>query len=283
MADIRGVGKPISYAEDNPITGWVENLRRSREAMKREPRDQAERELLGRWLAYRGRDELEETVGIACYACAHFDMDHEWRYLLTDHIRTEAGHGWGYIKQGDAIDPSRDHSRPDPEFVEQYGLLPRVEHRAIQQRDLLSYIFAGNLWPYGHVTAASIQSILITTPRVLDFEERVVQAEERGHHDALLQKIHDYVWELIDRYSEGYVRTRIAEIDAEALNSRSRTVFDPPRREFLKKYFNTTCENAARFPEWRDYLYLNVLGFPAEPVYIKNWPAEVPQPTPVAA
>lgn len=283
MADIRGVGKPISYSEDNPITGWVENLRRSREAMKREPRDQAERELLGRWLAYRGRDELEETVGLACYACAHFDMDHEWRFLLTDHIRTEAGHGWGYIKQADAIDPSRDHSQPDPEFVEQYGLLPRVEHRAIQQRDLLSYIFAGNLWPYGHVTAASIQSILITTPRVLDFEERVVQAEERGHHDALLQKIHDYVWELIDRYGETYVRRRIAEIDAEALNSRSRTVFDPPRREFLKKYFNTTCENAARFLEWRDYLYLNVLGFAAEPVYIKNWPAEVPQPTPVAA
>lgn len=283
MADIRGVGKPISYSEDNPITGWVEGLRRSREAMKREPGDQAERELLGRWLAYRGRDELEETVGLACYACAHFDMDHEWRYLLTDHIRTEAGHGWGYIKQADAIDPSRDHSQPDPEFVEQYGLLPRVEHRAIQQRDLLSYIFAGNLWPYGHVTAASIQSILITTPRVLDFEERVVQAEERGHHDALLQKIHDYVWELIDRYGETYVRRRIAEIDAEALNSRSRTVFDPPRREFLKKYFNTTCENAARFLEWRDYLYLNVLGFAAEPVHIKNWPAEVPQPTPVAA
>ena len=283
MADIRGVGKLISYSEDNPISGWVDDLRKGRDALKREPRDDAERELLGRWLGYRGRDELAETVGLACYAYSHFDLDSEWQYLLTDHIRTEAGHGWGYIKQGDQIDPERDHSRPDPEFVEQYGLLPRVEHRAIQQRDMLSYIFAGNLWPYGHVTAASIQSITITTPRVLDFEERVVQAEERGHHDALLQKIHDYVWQLIERYGEGYVRRHIAEIDAEALNSRSRTVFDPPRREFLKKYFNTTVENVQRFQEWREYLYLNVLGFPAEPVYIRNWPAEYPQPTRAAA
>lgn len=283
MADIRGVGKPITYAEDNPISGWVENLRKQRDALKREPKDDAERELLGRWLGYRGRDELDETVGLACHAYAHFDIDHEWKYLLTDHIKTEAGHGWGYIRQADLIDPERDHSRPDPDFAQDYGLLPRVEHRAIQQRDMLSYVFAGNLWPYGHVTAASIQSILITTPRVLDFEENVVQAEERGHHDALLQKIHDYVWQIIDRYGESYVRKRIAEIDAEALNSRSRTIFDPPRREFLRKYFNTTIDNVARFPEWREYLYESVLGFPAEPVHIKNWPQGIPQPTAAAA
>lgn len=283
MVDIRGVGRPISYSDDNPITERVETLRKQRDVLKREPRDQAERELLGRWLGYRGRDELEEIVGLACYAYSHFEMDPEWRYQLTDHIRTEAGHGWGYIKQADAVDPTRDHSQPDPEFAHQYGLWPRVEHRALQQRDLLSYVFAGNLWPYGHVTAASIQSILITTPRVLDFEERVVQAEERGHHNALLQKIHDYVWELIARYGEAPVRKRIAEIDATALNSRSRTIFDPPRREFLRKYFNTTIDNVAQFHEWREYLYLNVLGFAPEPVHIKNWPAEIPQPTPVAA
>ncbi len=283
MADICGVGRPISYAEDNPITEWVEKLRKGRDTLKREPRNQEERELLGRWLGYRGRDELSETVGLACYAYSHFDMDYQWRFLLTDHIRTEAGHGWGYIKQGDFIDPSRDHSLPDPEFVETHGLLFRAEHRAIQQRDLLSYIIAGNLWPYGHVTAASIQSIVITTPRVLDFEERVVQAEERGHHDALLQKIHDYVWELIERYGEEPIRKRIAAIDAEALNSRSRTIFDPPRREFLRKHFNVPLENVTKFHEWREYLYLNVLGFPAEPVSIKNWPAEIPQPVPVAA
>ena len=59
------------------------------------------------------------------------------------------------------------------------------------KRDFLSYIFSGNLWPYGHCTAVSIQSIQITTPKLLDFEERVVHAEERSHHDAILQKIHD--------------------------------------------------------------------------------------------
>ena len=50
MTDIQGVGKPISYSEDNPVSAWVENLRKSLDAEKREPRDQAERELLGRWL-----------------------------------------------------------------------------------------------------------------------------------------------------------------------------------------------------------------------------------------
>jgi hypothetical protein len=285
MADIRGVGKPITYSDDNPISGWVDDLRRQRNALKREPRDAEERERLARWLGYRGRDELECIVGSATYAFTHFgaELDSEWRYILADHIRTEAGHGWGYIQQANRIDPSRDHAQPDPEFVAQYGLTPRLEHQELMRRDFLSFLIAGNLWPYGHVTAATIQSILITTPQVLDFEHRVVEAEERGHHDAALQKIHDYVWQLIDRYGEAPIRKRIAEIDAAALNARSRTIFDPPRREFLRKYFNTTFENVQRFHEWREYLYLNVLGFPPEPVYIRNWPPEYPQPVPQAA
>jgi len=278
MADIRGVGKQITYRDDNPISGWVDELRKKRDAQKREPKDDAERKLLARWLGYRGRGELESIVGSACYAYSHFEMDYEWRYLLTDHIRTEAGHGWGYIQQGNALDPSRDHSRPDPDFDREYGLTPRFEHLQLMKRAFLSYIIAGNLWPYGHCTAATIQSILITTPKVLDFEERVVHAEERGHHDAILQKLHDYVWELIGEYGEAPIRKKIAEIDAKALNSGSRTIFDPPRREFLRKYFNVPLENVRKFHEWREYLYLNVLGFPPEPVYIENWPEEIPQP-----
>ncbi len=279
MADIRGVGKKISYSEANPITAWLEEFRKKRDGLKREPKDDAERELLARWLAYRGRDELESIVGSACYAYAHFDMDHEWRFLLADHIRTEAGHGWGYIQQANALDPRRDHSQPDPEFERQYGLLPRVEHTQLLRRDFLSYILAGNLWPYGHCTAVTIQGILISTPRVLDFEERVVHAEERGHHDAILQKIHDYVWELIEEYGEAPIRRKIAGIDSKALNNRCRTIFDPPRREFLRRHFNVPVDNAQKFHEWREYLYLNVLGLSPEPVYIENWPKEIPQPT----
>jgi hypothetical protein len=50
-----------------------------------------------------------------------------------------------------------------------------------------------------------------------------------------------------------------------------------------KKRISTTTgaaalENMQKFPEWREYLYLNVLGFPPEPVYIENWPQEIPQP-----
>ena len=112
MADIKGVGKKIT-CEDNPTTAWLEEFRRRRNASKREPQDDGERELLARWLAYRGRDELESIVGSACYAYSHFDMDSEWRYLLADHIRTEAGHGWGYIQQGNALDSRRDHAKPD--------------------------------------------------------------------------------------------------------------------------------------------------------------------------
>jgi hypothetical protein len=278
MADIRGVGKKITYSEDNPISAEIEALRKSRDNIKRPPKDDEERERLARWLAHRGRDELEVTVGTACYAMAHFEMDSEWRYFLAEHAGTEAGHGWGYIRQANAIDPSRDHSKPDPEFERQYGLTPRIEHHQIMKRDFLSYIFSGNLWPYGHVTAASIQSIQITTPKLLDFEERVVHAEERSHHDAILQKLHDYVWEQIEIWGEAPIRRRIGEIETQALNSRPRTVFDPPRREFLRKYFNVPVENVRKFPAWREYLYLNVLGFPPEPVYIENWPAEIPQP-----
>jgi hypothetical protein len=286
MPNLRGVGKPITYSDDNPIEAWIEEQRKQREKLKREPANDEERILLARWLGYRGRDELESIVGAACYAFTHFasDLDSEWRLLLADHIRTEAGHGWGYIQQANRLDPSRDHSQPDPEFVQQYGLWPRglgtapLTHWQIQTRDFLSYLIAGNLWPYGHCTALTIQSIAITTPAVLDFEERVVHAEERGHHNAILQKIHDYVWSLIERYGEEPIRRRIAQIDAEALNAGSRIIFDPPRRDFLRRYFNVPVYNATKFFEWRQYLYENVLGFPPEPVTIKYWPADVPLP-----
>ncbi|HLG70421.1 MAG TPA: hypothetical protein VK009_08370 [Chloroflexota bacterium] len=280
MANLAGVGTPITYDDDNPISEWVESLRHSRDAIKREPKDDAERKLLARWLAYRGRDELETIVGAACYAYTHFagELDSEWRLLLADHIRTEAGHGWGYIQQGNALDPSYDHAAPDPEFVEEHGLLPRTEHWQLITRDFLSYLIAGNNWPYGHCTAATIQSIKITTPKVLDFEERVVHAEERGHHNAALQKIHDYVWSLVERYGLDYVKKRVADIDAASLNARSRAVFDPPRRDFLRKYFDVPLDNVTKFYEWRRYLYLNVLGWEPEPVSIRTWPEEVPLP-----
>ena len=198
-------------------------------------------------------------------------------------MRTEAGHGWGYIKQGDLVDPSVDHSKPDADFSREYGVYPRHDHWEVMTRDFLSYLIAGNLWPYGHITASTIQSIVVTTPKVLDFEERVVHAEERGHHDAALQKLHDYVWGLIERYGESSVRKRIAEIDAAALNSGSRICFDPPRRDFLQKYFDVPVENASRFYDWRRYLYLNVLGWEPEAVHINDWPKEVPQPDLLAA
>ena len=285
MADLSGVGTPITYTDDNHVSQWIEDFRKRRDSVKREPRDDQERRLLGRWLGYRGRAELEGIVGSACYAFSHFagEIDSEWRLLLADHIRTEAGHGWGYIKQGDAIDPSIDHSLPDPDFSREYGVSPRQDHWQIMTRDFLSYLIAGNLWPYGHCTAATIQSIVITTPKVLDFEERVVHAEERGHHDAALQKLHDYVWSLIERYGEGYVKARVAEIDAAALNAGSRVVFDAPRRDFLRKYFDVPVENASKFFEWRRYLYLNVLGWEPEPITIREWPQDVPVPAQQAA
>ena len=42
--------------------------------------------------------------------------------------------------------------------------------------------------------------------------------------------------------------------------------------------FDVTIENVRKFHEWREYLYLNVLGFPPEPVFIRAWPEEIPQP-----
>ncbi len=285
MADIRGVGIPITYSDDNPIEHWMNDFRKQRERLKRKPKDDAERRLLARWLGYRGRDELESIVGSATYAYTHFagELDSEWRLLLADHIRTEAGHGWGYIKQGDMLEPSTDHGLPDPEFTREYGVYPRQDHWQIMTRDFLSYLISGNLWPYGHCTAATIQSIVVTTPKLLDFEERVVHAEERGHHDAALQKLHDYVWMLIERYGEEYVKRRVADIDAAALNAGSRVCFDPPRRDFLRKYFDVPVENAGMFFEWRRYLYLNVLGWEPEPVQIRDWPREVPAPQQLAA
>jgi len=285
MADVSGVGTPITYSDNNPVGQWMDRKRKERESLKREPQDDEERRLLGRWLGYRGRDELEGIVGSACYAYTHFagELDSEWRLLLADHIRTEAGHGWGYIKQGDAVDAAIDHSQPDSEFTREYGVYPRQDHWQLITRDFLSYLIGGNLWPYGHCTALTIQSICITTPKVLDFETRVVEAEERGHHDAALQKLHDYVWSLIERYGETYVKKRIAEIDAAALNSGSRVCFDPPRRDFLRKYFDVPVENAGKFFEWRRYLYLNVLGWEPEPVVIRDWPKDIPIPQQLAA
>ncbi|MGH7845871.1 MAG: hypothetical protein ACREQW_11975 [Candidatus Binatia bacterium] len=88
MADIRGLRKTITYSDDNPISEWIEELREKRRAEKREPKNEAERKLLAQWLGFRGRAELDDIVGTACYAYSHFDMDPEWRYLLADHIRT---------------------------------------------------------------------------------------------------------------------------------------------------------------------------------------------------
>src|SRR4051794_41474813 len=81
MTDLRGVGRPITYDDDNPLTQWTDELRKVRYAQKREPQEQAERELLGRWMGFRGRWELEHIVAAGCYAYANFtdDLDTEWR------------------------------------------------------------------------------------------------------------------------------------------------------------------------------------------------------------
>ena len=52
MADIRGVGKQITYSDDNPISQWIEELREKRKAQKREPRNEAERKLLAQARAH---------------------------------------------------------------------------------------------------------------------------------------------------------------------------------------------------------------------------------------
>src|SRR4051794_10442646 len=104
MPNIAGVGTPITFSQDNSISQSIETLRKQYGGARREPKTPEERQLLARWLAYRGRDELECIVGSACYAYSHFasEIDSEWRLLLSDHIRTEAGHGWGYIQQANA-------------------------------------------------------------------------------------------------------------------------------------------------------------------------------------
>ena len=83
---------------------------------------------------------------------------------------------------------------------------------------------------------------------------------------------------LAEKYGLDSTKKRVAEIDAASLNARSRAVFDPPRREFLRKYFDVPLDNVTKFFEWRRYLYLNVLGWEPEPVSIRTWPESVPVP-----
>ncbi|HZA55051.1 MAG TPA: hypothetical protein VE616_12440 [Candidatus Udaeobacter sp.] len=74
MADIRGVGKKITYSEDNAISAELEEFRKKRDAVKREPKDDAERELLARWLGHRGRDEsfCGNTLTSRLRTCGNF-------------------------------------------------------------------------------------------------------------------------------------------------------------------------------------------------------------------
>lgn len=275
MADIRGTGKPITYSEENPILDRVRSWRNKRMEQAHEPRDAAERTLLAGWMGYRGREEILEIVGAASYALSHFDMDMEWRHLIADHIAEECGHGWNFIQLGNKLDPATDHAQDDPAFAERYALAGRPGHRRILQRDFLSYLFAGNLWVYGHVTASARFPLLSSRP-IVHYQVTDQLAGEEQHHYVILQKIHDYVWDLIEHYGEAPVRQRIGEIDAEALNNRSRTIWDPPTRDFLLKHMECSLEMAPLFLDWREYLYLNVLGFEPEPVTIREWPAGIP-------
>jgi len=281
VADLRDVGTPITYTEDNDLLRGVRAWRSERMASAHEPRDDAERLLLAGWLGYRGREEIREIVGAANYAMAHFDMDMEWRHMIADHIAEECSHGWNFIQLANKLDSSRDHTKDD-DFAQRYGLEDRAGHRRLLQRDFLSYLFAGNLWVYGHVTASCRIPLLSSRP-VVHYQVTDQLAGEEEHHFVILQKIHDYVWELIDRYGESYVRKRIAETDAEALDNRSRSLWDPPTREFLLKHMGCSLEMAPLFFAWREYMYLNVLGFPPEPVTIREWPAGLPTEMPVAA
>jgi len=277
LANLAGVGTPITYTEDNPILNRIKEWRKKRWGQVREPQNDAERVLIADWLGYRGRREAgpDGTVGAATHAYTHLEMDLQWRHLLSEHIAEECSHGWSFVQLADKIDPSKDHSKPDPAFVEKYGLGARNNHGAIIRRDFLSFIFAGNPWVYGHVTA-SVRLPGITTPEVVHYQRTSQLAGEEEHHYHMLQKIHDTVWELIDGYGEFAIRRRIAEIDEEALNNNSRTIWDPPTREFLVNQLGGSLEMAPLFPAWREYLYLNVLGWEPEPVTIKEWPAGVP-------
>lgn len=280
MADLRGVGTPITYSEDNPISRAVREWRDRRWTQMRPPRDDAERLLLADWLGYRGRDEILAIVGVACHAFNHFDLDMEWRYLLSDHIAEEASHGWHFIKLGDQLDPTKDHTRPDPSFAQKYDLAIRPNHQAILKRDFLSYLFAGNLWIYGQVTA-TCRLPIVSVPAIIHYQRTDQLAGEDAHHYRILQKLHDHVWGLIEQEGEAAVRQRIAAIDQEALRNASRTVWDPPTRDFLLEHLGCTLEMVPYFFAWREYLYLNVLGFPPEPVEIPDWPAGVPTSPPV--
>ncbi|HEX6510787.1 MAG TPA: hypothetical protein VF157_00690 [Chloroflexota bacterium] len=282
MSNLAGVGTPITYSEDNDIQAAIRSWRKAYLAKSHPPRDQAERTLLADWFGFRGRDEIMGIVGSAAYALSHFDLDIDWRVLLAEHIEEETGHGWNFIRFGDRLDPSKDHRLPDPEFERKYGLGSRSNHLAILRRDFLSYLIAGNLWVYGHVTA-SCRHPLIVDQEVLRWQEEQQGPGEQAHHYHALQKLHDYVWDQIERYGFEYVQKRVAEIDQEALNNNSRTIWDPPTRDFLVNHLECSLEMAPLFFEWRRYLYLNVLGWEPEPATVKDWPAGVPQALPVAA
>jgi len=278
MANLAGVGTPITFNEDNPILNRIREWRKKRWQEVREPRNAEERTLIADWLGYRGRREpsMWGTVGAAINAYANFEMDLEWRHLLAEHIAEENGHGWGFVQLANKIDPSKDHSIPDTEFTTKHDLGPALGHVQLVRRDFLSFIFAGNPWIYGHVTA-SVRIPGITTHEVIHYQQTDQLAGEEEHHKHMLQKIHDTVWAMIERYGEFAIKQRIADIDAEALRNRSRTIWDPPTREFLVNHLGGSLEMAPLFFEWRRYLYLNVLGWEPEPVDIPEWPAGVPK------
>ena len=282
MPNLAGVGTRITYSEENEILQTVRNWRKQYLANAHPPRSDAQRILLADWLGFRGRDEIHGIVGSAAYALSHFELDIDWRVLLAEHIEEETGHGIAFIRFGDKLDPSKDHRLPDPAFEQKYGLGGRSNHLAILKRDFLSYLIAGNLWVYGHVTA-SCRHPLIVDPELARWQSEQQGPGEQEHHYHALQKLHDYVWALIDRYGEFAVRKRVAEIDQEALNNNSRTIWDPPTRDFLVSHLECSLEMAPLFFAWREYMYENVLGWTAEPATIKDWPADVPQSLPVAA
>src|SRR4051812_19062222 len=122
MANLAGVGTPISYNEDNEVLLVVKDWRKRRSADVHPPRNDAERLLLADWLGYRGRDEIIGICGAAAHALAHFDLDIDWRVMLAEHLEEETGHGINFIRFGDKLDPSKDHKLPDPEFEQKYGL-----------------------------------------------------------------------------------------------------------------------------------------------------------------
>jgi len=282
---LEGVGTPITYSEDNPILNRIKEWRKKRWQQVREPKNDEERTLIADWLGYRGRNECGPgTVGAATYAYTNFDIDLQWRHLLAEHIAEECDHGWNFVQLADKIDPSKDHSKPDPVFPAKYNLGQRPKFGPLVRRDFLSFIFAGNPWIYGHVTA-TCRLPGITTPEVVHYQRTSQLAGEEEHHLHMLQKIHDTVWEMIDEQGIEPIKKRIQDIDQEALKSRSRTIWDPNDRDFLVNVLGGSLEMAPLFLDWRRYLYLNVLGWEPDPVEIPEWPEGVPMsmPEPAAA